>query len=40
MRLGSSCDLQGVDDARNETEDRQQDVDEEVCIATSLKENT
>lgn len=28
--------IQSVDDSGNVTEDCQQDVDEEVCIATSL----
>jgi hypothetical protein len=29
-----------VDDTRNVTQDRKQDVDEEIGIATSLKEDT
>ena len=36
MRL----DVQSVDDTRDVTQDRQEDVDEEVGIATSLKEHT
>jgi hypothetical protein len=32
--------VQRVDDARNVTQDREQDVDEEIGIATSLKEDT
>ena len=32
--------LQGVDDTRDVAEDSQQDVDEEVCIAAALKEDT
>ena len=36
MRLN----VQRVDDTRNVTQDRQQNVDEEICIATSLEEDT
>ncbi len=36
----SGCNLQSVDDSRDVTEYCQQDVDEEVCIAASLKEDT
>jgi hypothetical protein len=32
--------VQRVDDTRNVTQDRKQDVDEEIGIATSLKEDT
>jgi len=32
--------IQSVDDTRNVTQNGQQNVDEEVGIATSLKENT
>lgn len=32
--------IQGVNDTRNVTQDGQQDVDEEVRIASALKENT
>jgi len=33
-------DVQSVNNARNVTQDCQQDVDEQVCTATTLKENT
>ncbi len=36
VRLNVQC----VDDTRNVTQDREKNVDEEVCIATSLEENT
>ena len=35
-RLNVQC----VDDTRNVAQDREQNVDEEVCIATSLEEDT
>ena len=35
-RLNVQC----VDDTRNVAQDREQNVDEEVCIAASLKEDT
>ena len=36
----SGDDLQCVDDTWDVTKNRQEDVDEEVCIATSLEEDT
>ena len=38
MRL--ICTYRCVDDTRNVTQDRQQNVDEEIGIATSLEEDT
>ena len=29
-----------MDDTRNVTQDREKDVDQEICIATALKEDT
>jgi len=39
-RLILQYDVQGVDDSRNVTQDCQQDVDQKVSAATTLKEDT
>ncbi len=36
----SFLNLQSMDDTRNVTEDGEQDVDEEISVASSLKEDT
>lgn len=33
-------DLQGVDDSRNVTQNREEDVDQEIRVAAALKEDT
>jgi len=40
MHLVLEDDVQSVDDSGNVTKDGQQDVDEEICAATTLKEDT
>lgn len=40
LSLKFENDVQRVDDTRNVTQDRQQDVDEEISIAAALEEDT